>query len=75
MMTNPWIYQGGELDPSGRALPLISEGPSMVGDGTTSMYKDVIEFKSDDHRVLNAQVQAEDGSWRPLMSMDYRRKR
>lgn len=37
-------------------------------------YKDIIEFKSDDHRVLTARVLAPDGTWQQFMSIDYRRE-
>ena len=62
MMTHMWVYDA-ELDPAGKVLALNSEGPSMEDDGTTSRYQDVIEFKSDDHRVLTARVQGADGQW------------
>ena len=74
MMSNIWIYDG-ELDSSGRILTLNSEGPSMAGDGTTSRYQDVIEFKSDDHRVMSGRVMTDDGTWQQFMTVDYRRKR
>jgi Protein of unknown function (DUF1579) len=72
MMTHQWLYDG-ELDPSQRVLTLESEGPSMSGDGTMSKYRDAIEFKSDDHRVLTASVLGEDGKWQTFMAMAYRR--
>jgi Protein of unknown function (DUF1579) len=36
-------------------------------------YQDVIEFESDDHRVLTARMLG-DGEWRELTSAHYRRK-
>ena len=72
MMTHMWIYDG-ELDPSGRVLTLTSEGPSMADDGTMSTYQDVMEFKSDNHRVLTSRVRGKDGTWQPFMSMEFRR--
>jgi hypothetical protein len=74
MMTSLWVYDG-ELDASERVLTLSSEGPSMHGDGKTAQYKDVIEFKSDDHRTLTPHMVAEDGTWQPLMTVSYRRKK
>jgi len=53
MMTHLWVYDG-ELDPAGRVLTLNSEGPSMTGDGSFAKYQDIVEFMSDDHRVLTA---------------------
>ena len=74
MMTDLWIYDG-ELDPAERVLTLNSEGPSMKGDGTRAQYQDVIEFKNDDHRVLTARTQKEDGTWQQFMTVHYRRKK
>lgn len=72
MMTNLWIYDGA-LDRSERVLTLDSEGPAMSGDGSTAMYKDSIEFKSDDHRVMTSQMQGPDGKWTQVMTMTFRR--
>lgn len=74
MMTHLWVYDGG-LEPGAERLALDSEGPSMADDGTMSQYRDVIEFKSDDHRLLIAQVKAPDGQWQPFMTTEYRRRR
>jgi len=74
MMTYLWVYDG-ELDAGERVLTLNSEGPSMNDDGTMARYQDVIEFKSDDHRVLNARVQGADGTWQQFMTVEYRRRR
>ena len=74
VMTNLWVYDG-ELDAGEKSLTLHSEGPSMAGDGTKSKYKDIIEFKSDDHRLLRSEVQNADGSWQQFMVVNYRRKR
>jgi hypothetical protein len=73
MMSHLWVYDGGELDPSGRVLTLSAEGPDMEKKDKTARYRDVIEFKSDDERTLTAYVQGEDGQWRRLMSTVYRR--
>ena len=73
MMAYLWVYDG-ELDPAGRVLTLNAEGPSMAGDGRMAQYQDMIEFKTDDHRVLTARVKGEDGQWQQFMTMNYRRK-
>jgi hypothetical protein len=73
MMTHMWIYDG-EMDGAGKVLTLNSEGPSMEGDGSTAKYKDVIELKSDDHRVLTAHVLKKNGTWERFMTAEYRRK-
>ncbi len=73
MMSTLWVYDG-EVNADGRVLTLHSEGPSMAGDGKTARYKDVIEFRTDDHRVFTAHVQRADGTWQQMMAMDYRRQ-
>lgn len=72
MMTYLWVYDG-ELDATGQVLTLNSEGPAMSGDGMTQ-YKDVIEFKSDDHRVMTSHLMGDDGQWQQFMTAHYRRQ-
>ncbi len=73
MMTHLWVYDGAR-DADEKVLTLNSEGPSMAGDGKMAKYKDVIEFKSDDHRVMTSHTPGDDGVWRQFMTMNYRRK-
>lgn len=73
MMTYLWIYDG-ELDASETVLTLNSEGPSMSGENKMANYKDVIEVKSDDHRVMTSHALGEDGQWHQFMTAHYRRK-
>lgn len=73
MMTYLWIYDG-ELDASETALTLNSDGPVMTGEEKLGKYKDVIEFKSDDHRVLTSHMLRDDGQWQQFMTAHYRRK-
>src|SRR5262245_9370926 len=72
MMTHMWVYEG-ELDPSGKVLTLDTEGPNFGPGGGTAKYKDVIEFKSDDHRVLTSHMLGADGQWHGFMTAHYRR--
>ena len=72
MMTHLWVYDGA-LDADRRVLTLEAEGPSMAGDGQMATYRDVIELKSDDHRVLTSHVLREDGTWQQFMTAHYRR--
>jgi hypothetical protein len=74
MMTYLWVYDG-EMDAAGKVLTLNAKGPSMAGDGTTGQYRDVIEMRSGDHRVLTSHVLAEDGTWQQFMTAHYRRKK
>jgi hypothetical protein len=74
MMTHMWVYDG-TIDATGNVLTLDTEGPSMAGDGKMSRYQDVIEFKSDDHRILASQVLGDDGEWHRFMTAHYRRQK
>src|SRR5918999_1281570 len=60
MMTHLWVYNG-VLDAAGRVLTLTAEGPHFTAEGTMAQYKDVIEFKSEDHRVLTSHMLGDDG--------------
>jgi hypothetical protein len=74
MMTHLWIYDGA-LDATGRVLALDTEGPGMTVEGKMTKFKDVIELKSDDHRVLTSHMLAEDGEWHHFMTAHYRRRK
>jgi hypothetical protein len=71
-MTHLWVYDG-TVDGGGRVLTLNAEGPVMTGNGTMTKYRDVIEFKSDDHRVLTSHMLGDDGQWLQFMTAHYRR--
>ena len=73
MMTHLWVYDGS-VDAAGRVLTLDTEGPSFPGSAKpTARYQDVIEFISDDHRVLTARTLGDDGAWNQFMTTHYRR--
>jgi hypothetical protein len=74
MMTYLWVYDGA-LDAAERVLTLETEGPSMSGDGKLAKYRDAIELRSHDHRVLTSHMLGEDGKWHLVMTADYRRKK
>lgn len=74
MMTNLWLYEG-ELDKDEKMLTLNTEGPDFTQPGKTSKYQDIIEFKSDDHRVLTSRTLGEDGQWHEFMIAHYHRKK
>jgi Protein of unknown function (DUF1579) len=73
MMTYLWLYDG-ELDVAKNMLTLNSDGPSMTGDEKMASYRDVIEFKNDNHRVMTSHVLGDDGQWHQFMTVNYRRK-
>ena len=72
MMTHFWIYDGS-LNEAGTVLTLNAEGPSFTDPATMAMYQDVIEFKSDGHRILYAKAQGPDGQWTNFMTAHYKR--
>jgi Protein of unknown function (DUF1579) len=73
MMTNLWVYEGS-LDASEKVLTLNTEGPNMCGgDGKITKYKDVVEIKNDDLRLLTSFMLGDDGEWRQVMTATYRR--
>jgi Protein of unknown function (DUF1579) len=72
MMTHLWVYDGA-LDAAGRVLTLNAEAPHMTAEGKMAQYKDVIEFTSEDHRVLTSYMLGEDREWHEFMRADYRR--
>ena len=72
MMTHLWVYEGS-LDLTAKVLTLDTEGPHVSAEGKMTKYKDVIEFKSDDHRVLTSNMLGDDGKWLGFMTAHYRR--
>ena len=74
MMTNLWVYEG-ELDAARDVLTLHTEGPSVAEEGKTTRYRDTIEMRGDDHRILSSSYLGDDGQWRRFMTAHYRRTR
>ncbi|MGH8019652.1 MAG: DUF1579 domain-containing protein [Opitutaceae bacterium] len=74
MMSHLWVYDG-ELDAARRVLTLEAEGPDMTTEGKMAKYRDVVEIKSDDHRVLTSHVRDDDGKWQQFMTAHYQRKK
>ena len=72
MMNYLWVYDG-ELDADKKVLTLNSDGPAMTGEGKMAKYKDVIEFRHDDHRVLTSHMLGDDGQWHLFMTANYHR--
>lgn len=72
MMTHLWVYDG-EVDAEEKTLTLNSDGPDMVTEGGMAKYKDVVELRDDDHRVLTSYRLGADGQCNQIMQADYRR--
>lgn len=71
MMTHLWPYNGS-LNAAEKILTLDSEGPS---ENAIAKYQDIIEFISDDHRVMTSQILMDDGNWNHFMTAHYRRQK
>lgn len=79
MMSHQWVYDGC-LDAERRVLTLETEGPACTADGEldpggrTARYRDVIELRGADERVLSSFMRGDDGEWTSIMTMVYRRQ-
>ncbi|AFY92107.1 DUF1579 domain-containing protein [Chamaesiphon minutus] len=72
MMTHLWVYNGS-LDPAQKVLTLDTEGLNF-SQTAMAKYQDIIEFVSDDHRVMKSQILMDDGTWNHFMTAHYRRQ-
>jgi len=67
-----WVYEG-TLDPTRKILTLEAEGPNMMDPAAgNTRYRDVIEFKGDEHRTLTSSALV-DGEWVQFVTATYRR--
>ena len=66
MMNHLWQYKG-QLDLSGRRLPLVSRGPTFDNQGMAN-YRDTIEIVSADQWRFDSEMQHEDGQWQQIMT-------
>jgi len=74
MMPNMFVYEG-VLDPTSTILPLETTGPDFADPTKTAKYRDTVEFKSEDHRVLTSSMLGDDGKWHTIMTAHYKRKK
>jgi hypothetical protein len=74
MQTHMWNY-AGSLDEERKVLTLATEGPSFGDPTQTANYRDAIEIKGPDHKVLTSSVLQDDGTWNTFLRAEYRRKR
>ncbi|MCA9303939.1 MAG: DUF1579 domain-containing protein [Phycisphaerales bacterium] len=69
MMTHLFVYEGW-VEEDGRTLVLESTGPSMMDPTKDCTYRDITEFKTDDHRAFRSEMLGDDGKWTQIMSFD-----
>jgi hypothetical protein len=74
MSSHLWRYEG-TVDPAGRILTLETEGPSPENPTKNVKFREVTEFKSDDHRVFTSSKLNPDGKWTTILTIHFRRKR
>jgi len=74
MNSHMWKYEG-TLDPTGKILTLDTEGPNFMKTGVMTKFKDIIEIKDKDHKVLTSQMQTDDGKWTTFMTATYTRRK
>jgi hypothetical protein len=74
MTSHMWTYEG-KLDSTGKVLTLETEGPCPMSSSGMAKFKEVIDFKSKDHKVFSSSVQGDDGKWQTMLKIDYRRKK
>jgi hypothetical protein len=67
-----WKYEG-TLDAAGKILTLETEGPGHEA-GKMAKYREAIEVKSKDHKVLTSATE-KDGKWVSYLTVNYRRKK
>ena len=72
MMTYLWVYEG-TLDETGKVLTLDCEGPDFENTGRTARYQDIITIKDENTRNFSSRIQNADGTWKSVMSSDYKR--
>jgi Protein of unknown function (DUF1579) len=68
-----WRYEG-TVDAAGKTLTLNTEGPAFMDPSKKARYKEVIEFKSKDHKVFSSSIE-QDGKWVTFMTMHAKRKK
>jgi hypothetical protein len=74
-MNSHMLSLEGAVNEPGSALTLLTEGPNPSAPGKLSKFKDVIELKGKDHKVLTSSVQLDDGKWVAFLTVNYRRKK
>jgi hypothetical protein len=74
LQTHMYVYEG-ELDAAKKVLTLSTTGPDFADPSKTTNYRDAIEVKDADRRILTSSMEGEDGEWTTFMRAEYTRKK
>lgn len=69
-----WVYKG-TLNDAGDTLTLETEGPNMESPDKTARYKEVIQITGKDSRTFTSSTESDDGTWKKILTIEYRRKK
>lgn len=72
MQSHLWSYTGS-LDETSTALILETEGPVLGNPQTTARYREVIEIRDEDRKVMRSMILGPDGEWFEFALAEYRR--
>lgn len=70
MMAHMWVYEGWLEDDD--TLVFETSGPRMDDPSKTALYRETARFEGDT-RIFRSTIQQDDGSWKEIMSMTFRR--
>lgn len=73
MQSHLWSYTG-TLDDTGTVLILETEGPVLGDPDRTARYRETIEVRGPDHRVMTSMILGPDGEWFEFARSEYRRQ-
>lgn len=68
-----WRYVGS-VDSSGKVLTLMTTGPCPMKGGKIVQFKEVTEFKSNNHRVFTSSM-LDEGKWTKMLTVDAHRRK
>lgn len=72
MTSHLWTFVG-TLSEDGKTMTLDCEGPDMVVDGKTALYRDVMEILDEDRHTVVSYGQDDEGEWQQFMKATYTR--